>query len=698
MYNSLRNNRWSLISLFILTLLAAAFPPGSRAEPEGLINTTLKPGQLELTVLVGKELEKDFSVRLVRDGQPVKGAEVFFFFTDFPAKAQGAILGSPRAITGPDGSAFTSITAGDRPGKYRIAAFSAQAPSAPVVLTVNVRKPVWLIVLTFKLLGGVAVFLFGIFFMSDSIQKFGGHRFGEFIDRWTSNRFKALLVGTVVTTVIQSSSATTVIVVSLINSGLMQFSQSIGVILGANIGTTITAQIVAFKLTDYALIFILIGFLVKFISSARKKKLLGDAIIGFGMLFFGMKIMSDVTAPLRTYQPFIDLLLNLENPMVGVLAGGAFTAIIRSSSAATGVYIALSFQGLMPLDAAIPLIFGANIGTSTNALLASIGASRAAKRAALAHVIFNMAQVCAFLPFIPWYRDLIFKISPHPADADFLVGFDQIARYGPRMIANAHTIAKVIAVAIALPFTPALTKLCTLILPVTEKERTLRPKYLSDDLLKYPRRALEVTKKEVLRMGNYTRTMVEMIMRVLKENRPELLDELVTTDENIDILYKEIRPYLSRIGQEELDHEESLEETEIVIVAEELENIGDVISKSMISSLIKCVEDKLRFSELDWEHVKDFHSRIEKSLRNALEAFEKNDLELARKVATRSREMAVYYKALHIAHLQKHHSGVAATIQMSSLYMNLLAEFRQLFTLTVNIANAVIDAREANIE
>ncbi len=497
---------------------------------------------------------------------------------------------------------------------------------------------------------------------------------------------------------IQSSSATTVIVVSLINSGLMQFAQSIGVILGANIGTTITAQIVAFKLTDYALAFILIGFLIKFISSARKKKLIGDAIIGFGLLFFGMKIMSDVTAPLRTYQPFIDLLLNLENPVVGVIAGGVFTAIIRSSSAATGVYIALSFQGLMPLEAAIPLIFGANIGTSTNALLASIGASRAAKRAALAHVIFNMAKVCAFLPFISWYRDLIFKISPHPAGTEFLVGFDQIARYGPRMIANAHTAAKVIAVAIALPFTPALAKLCTLILPVTDNEKTVRPKYLSDELLKYPRRALEVTKKEVLRMGDYARGMVEMIMKVLKEKRPELLDDLATTDENVDILYKEIRPYLSRIGQEELDQEEAIQETEIVIVAEELENIGDVISKSMISSLTKCVEDKLWFSEDDWEHVKDFHSRIEKSLQDSLIAFEKNDVELARRVAAKSREMAVYYKALHIAHLQKHHCGVDETIQMSSLYMNLLAEFRQLFSLTVNIARSVIDSQEAKIE
>jgi len=236
--------------------------------------------------------------------------------------------------------------------------------------------------------------------------------------------------------------------------------------------------------------------------------------------------MSDVTEPLRTYQPFINLLLNLENPVVGVIAGGLFTAIIRSSSAATGVYIALSFQGLMPLEAAIPLIFGANIGTSTNALLASIGTSRAAKRAALAQVIFNMAKVCAFLPFIPWYRDLIFQISPHPAGATALTTFDQVAQYGPRMIANAHTMAKVIAVAVALPFTPYLAKLCMLILPVTEKEKTFKPKYLSEELLNYPPGALTVTKKEVLRMGDYTLRMVDRIMDVLKGRKPGSLDDM----------------------------------------------------------------------------------------------------------------------------------------------------------------------------
>jgi len=675
-------------------LLVFSFPSSVRGEApssKAVSNSTYKPGQSEISAIVGAAVEDKLSVKVTESGKPLAGERVYWSFTQRPANTSGAALASAFSVTGNDGIASTTVTVGDRPGSYQVAAFLPGVTDSPIVFRIHARQPTWLVFLLLKLLGGVAVFLFGIFYMSDSIQKVGGGRFGEIIERYTSNRFKGLAVGTLVTAVIQSSSATTVIVVGLINSGLMQFSQSIGIILGANIGTTITAQIVAFKLTDYALLFVLIGFLVRFISSVKRKRLIGDAIIGFGLLFFGMKIMADVTMPLRSYQPFIELLLNLENPVVGVLAGGVFTAIIRSSSAATGVYIALSFQGLMPLEAAIPLIFGANIGTSTNALLASIGTTRAAKRAALAHVIFNMGKVCIFLPFIPWYRDLIFHISPHPAGATALTTFAQISRYGPRMIANAHTIAKVIAVVLTIPFTPYLARLCTLILPVTEKEKTFRPKYLSDDLLDYPGRAISVTEKEIMRMGTHTLRMVNRIMDILQKRKAALLDEITLEDEKIDILYKEIRPYLSRIAQKELTREESLKASEIVIVAAELENIGDVISKSLISTLTKCVEYNLWFSDEDWIHVVDYHGRVKRAIVSSLEAFRNDDLDKAERLAASTGEMAIYYKALHIAHLQKHYSGVEQTIQMSSHYMNILADFRHLYSLAIIIAQAVID-------
>ncbi len=194
-------------------------------------------------------------------------------------------------------------------------------------------------------------------------------------------------------------------------------------------------------------------------------------------------------------------------------------------------------------------------------------------------------------------------------------------------------------------------------------------------------------------MGDYALEMVDRILGILIKRNPEELDEIVLADENIDILYKEIRPYLAKIGQETLDKEESLKESEIIIIAEELENFGDVISKSLVSSLNKCIEYRQWFGEQDWAHILDFHGKVKDTLGSALQAFREDDLELARKIAASRDEMAIYYKALNISHLQKHRSGVAESIQTSTLYLNFLADFRQLHSLAVNIANTVIDYR-----
>ena len=334
--------RLLFLSIFIAGSAGALAAP-AKENPKTLSNLTYKRGQFAISASVGTPLRDKLTVAVTEEGKPLKGEKVYFSFTQKPSQVEGAGLSTDVAVTGEGGIASSTVTVGNRPGLYQVAAFSPGVKGSPVVFSINAHKPAWLVFLFLQLLGGAAIFLFGIFYMSDSIQKFGGRRFGEIVERCTSNRFKALLVGTGLTALIQSSSATTVMVVSLINSGLMQFAQSIGIILGANIGTTITAQIVAFKLTDYALVFILIGFVIKFTSSVKRKKLVGDIILGFGLLFFGMKIMSDVTEPLRTYQPFIDLLLNLENPVVGVIAGGVFTAIIRFFGVVVGVCVVFLF-------------------------------------------------------------------------------------------------------------------------------------------------------------------------------------------------------------------------------------------------------------------------------------------------------------------------------------------------------------------
>ena len=230
--------------------------------------------------------------------------------------------------------------------------------------------------LIMTLAGGLALFLYGMEKMSEGMKKSAGNRMRNILSALTNNRIIGMVVGAFVTMVIQSSSATTVMLVSFVQAQLMTFVQCLGVILGADIGTTITAQLIAFKLTDYALLMIAVGFTLTMFSKKDSTKYIGEAILGFGILFFGMKLMSDAMKPLRTYQPFINMLRGLENPILGLLVGTVFTALIQSSSAFTGIIIVLAQQGLLTLEAGIPLVMGANIGTCITAGLASIGTSR----------------------------------------------------------------------------------------------------------------------------------------------------------------------------------------------------------------------------------------------------------------------------------------------------------------------------------
>ncbi|MBC8175629.1 MAG: Na/Pi cotransporter family protein, partial [Candidatus Marinimicrobia bacterium] len=311
------------------------------------------------------------------------------------------------------------------------------------------------------LFGGLSLFLYGMAKMSDGMKKAAGDRMRNILAALTRNRVIALTVGAFVTMVIQSSSATTVMLVSFVQAELMSYAQALGVIMGANIGTTITAQLVAFKLTDYSLAMITVGFIMTMFSKKETYKYFGEAILGFGILFFGMKLMSDSMKPLRSYQPFIDLMKGLENPFFGLLIGAGFTALIQSSSAFTGIIIVLAQQGLLTLEAGIPLIFGANIGTCITAGLASIGTIRGAKRVAIAHVLFNIGGVLVFIWFIPYLADIVRWMSPVAEGT----GAVKLAMETPRQIANAHTIFNITVGLVFLPFTTILTHYVYKILP-----------------------------------------------------------------------------------------------------------------------------------------------------------------------------------------------------------------------------------------
>ena len=266
--------------------------------------------------------------------------------------------------------------------------------------------------MSLKLIGGLALFLYGMEKMAEALKSVAGNGLKSILARLTNSRIVGLLTGAFVTAVIQSSSVTTVMLVGFVSAGLMSLSQAIGVILGADIGTTITAQIVAFKVTKYALLLVAAGFALLFTSKSDTTKQYGNLIMGLGLIFFGMGVMSDGMYPLRTYQPFIELMQNVSNPLIGILVAALFTGLVQSSSAAMGVVIALALQGLISLEGGIALALGANIGTCITAGLAAIGKPREAVRVALAHVTFKIVGVLLIIPFIPYFAEFVRYISP----------------------------------------------------------------------------------------------------------------------------------------------------------------------------------------------------------------------------------------------------------------------------------------------
>ena len=345
-------------------------------------------------------------------------------------------------------------------------------------------KEISIFLLLTGLLGGMGMFLYGMEMMSDGMKMTAGNSMRVILEKLTSNKFLAVFVGAFVTMVIQSSSATTVMLVSFVNSGLLNFTQALGVILGSNIGSTVTAQIVAFKVTDYALLLIAVGAMMSLFSKKETVKNLGFVILGFGLLFYGMKVMSDTMKPLRTDPTFNSILTSFENPFLGIMAGAIFTALVQSSSATTGIVITLASGGSITLEAGIPLIFGANIGTCVTALLAGLNASRDAKRVAIGHVIFNLLGVLLFCFWIPTFSEIISQTSNNI----------------PRQIANAHTIFNILATVIFIPFTGLIAKTIINYFPDKTKERDIEKPallHLDEKFLNQPEAAINNAQAEI---------------------------------------------------------------------------------------------------------------------------------------------------------------------------------------------------------
>lgn len=481
------------------------------------------------------------------------------------------------------------------------------------------------------LAGGLALFLFGMEQMTSALKQVAGSGMKSLLARVTTNRFTGALAGAAVTAVIQSSSVTTVLVVGFVSAGLMTLPQSIGVILGADIGTTITAQIVAFKVTKYALVLVAVGFLMLFVSKRERIRQYGTSIMGLGLIFFGMELMSEATHPLRTYAPFIELMQQMDAPLIGILVGTVFTAIIQSSSAAMGIIIVLASQGFVSLDAGIALMFGANIGTCATAMLAAIGKSRDAVRAATVHVVFKVVGVVIWFGFIGYLAGWVRGVSPSHPD---LEGVARMAAETPRQIANAHTIFNVANTLIFLPFVGAFARLMHWLVPERpepEDER-IQPRYLDTILLDTPALALDRVRMELRRLGERAHTMVNQALPVTLNGTREDLDALERLDEEVDGLHGAIVSYLGHLSQETLDSAQAEQHYDYLEAANNIESIGDLIETNLVRAGLERLESGLQPSESTIQQLEALHMAVGEAVGMALEALDSNDPDIARRV------------------------------------------------------------------
>ena len=485
--------------------------------------------------------------------------------------------------------------------------------------------------LTVGLLGGLAIFLFGLDQLTDMLKASAGARMRDMLAQVTTNRFKGALAGGFTTAVIQSSSITTVLVVGFVSAGLMTVQQSIGIIMGASIGTTVTAQVIAFKVSNYALVPVVIGFGMQFFGRKDRVKRYGMMVLGLGLVFYGMNMMGDATRPLRSYQPFIDLLAHMDNPVLTILLSAGFTALIQSSSATTGVIIVLGGQGLISLEQGIALVFGANIGTCITALLASIGKQRQGLRTALIHVIFNVAGVLLWFAFIDELAQLSRWLSPAAAG---LAGAEQLAAEIPRQIANAHTLFNVGNTLIFIWFTGAFAWIVTALVP--EKRPTgpavLEPRFLNSDLVETPALALDAARMEIVRMAGHVLPMVrEAGPAVLTGSRSDL-DHIHDLDNDVDILHSAIVRYLGRTSRQELARRETEALHDYLNIATLYESIGDVVEIDLVHVGRQRLQRDVRVSSDTQKIINALADKVTWALEAATEAVDRDDTSLARKI------------------------------------------------------------------
>jgi phosphate:Na+ symporter len=530
----------------------------------------------------------------------------------------------------------------------------------------------------FQFFGGLGIFLFGIKYLGDGLQKSAGDRLRDILDRFTTNPFMGVLAGIIVTVLLQTSSGTTVLTVGLVSAGFMTLRQAIGVIMGANIGTTVTAFIIGIDIGEYALPIIAVGSVLLFFFKHKKIQYMGQIVFGFGGLFYGLELMSGGMKPLRSLEAFHDLTLSMSsNPILGVVIGTLFTVIVQSSSATIGILQGLYAEGLVDISAALPVLFGDNIGTTITAVLAAIGASVAARRAAATHVLFNLIGTTIFLIILPLYHRLI----------SF---FQEVFNLNPEMtIAFAHGTFNLTNTIIQFPFIALLAVIVTKLIPgedalVDYKAKHLDPMFIEQS----PSIALGQAKEEVLRMGEFAVKGLEETNTFLKTKQSKHSEVAYQIEDAINNLDKKITNYLVDVSSVSLTEAESEKHSILMDTVRDIERMGD-----HFENILELVEyqqaNKVKITEDAMADLDGMFELTIETVKKAVSSLDNNDHDLAREVAEKEDMIDKMERKLRKKHILRLNEGLCSG-QAGIVFVDIISNLERIGDHAVNIAEAVL--------
>lgn len=531
------------------------------------------------------------------------------------------------------------------------------------------------------LLGGLGLFVFGMKMMGEGLEKAAGDKMKNLLEALTKNRFMGVLVGAAVTAIIQSSSATTVMVIGFVNAGLMNLAQTTGIIMGANVGTTITAQLIAFKLTNIAPAAVFIGVLLIFFAKKRSYKKFGEILTGFGILFMGLELMSQAMAPLKENEAFTSFMVRFENPLLGVIAGCVVTMLIQSSSASIGILQALAMQQLIGLDSAVFILFGQNIGTCITAILASIGGSSTAKRAAGFHLLFNLIGTAVFMililvgvPFVPFVKSIS--------------GSDTV-----RQIANAHTIFNIATTVFMFPLAGKMVKIVEWVIPSKPEnisDKTL--KYLSPLMLETPPVVVPQIMKEINRMAILARDNVQKAINAFMDRDEGVIEEIFKQEDTINFLNREITRYLVKANGLDLPGNEIALVGGFFHVVNDIERIGDH-AENLAEYAEYSIDNHLNYSDTALGEVKDMEEKVLAMLDDSLTAFNTRNIDLIQVIEPQEQHIDELKELLRDQHIVRL-TNQQCTPGSGVIYLDIITNLERIADHATNIAYSVRPVKE----